>query len=116
MKLSSRILLSTFIAATYVGINIIVLIIGGDLAGGIHYEPHSLEELRNEIPGFLIFFIVTFVGTFIYNSLSKKKNLICPNCEHPFISYKTIEKSKCPKCSSASELADGFYKRHPELK
>ena len=92
------------------------MIIGGDLAGGIHYEPHTLEELKKEIPGFIIFFCVTFIGTFIYNSLSKKINLICLNCEHAFISYKGAENFKCPKCSSPGEPAEGFYKRHPELK
>lgn len=92
------------------------MIIGGDLSGGIHYEPHTLEELKKEIPWFIFFFCVTFIGTFIYNSLSKKKNLICPNCEHAFISYKGVESYICPKCSSPSELAEGFYKRHPELK
>jgi len=116
MRLTARILISAIIAAACVGINIFVMIIGGDLAGGIHYEPHTLEELRSEIPGLSVFFIVTFIGTFIYISLSKKKYLICPKCEHSFISYKAVEKLLCPKCSSASESADGFYKRHPELK
>jgi protein-arginine kinase activator protein McsA len=100
----------------YVGIEIVVRITGGDLAGGIHYEPHSIQELKNHIPKFVITFVLIFIGTFIYNSLSKRKNLVCPNCEHAFVSFKSLKESQCPNCSSIGEIADGFYNRHPEFK
>ncbi len=103
-------------ASLYVGLDIFVMKIGGDVAGGIHYESHTWEELIDNIPEFSIFFAVTFIGTFVYNSLSKAKNLICPNCEHAFISYKAIMESKCPKCSSFGEKSEGFHERHPEFK
>jgi hypothetical protein len=116
MKLTSRVYLSTFIASLYVGINIFVMKIGGDLAGGIHYDSHTWEELKTEIPKFITFFIVVFVGTFVYSALSKEKNLICPKCENSFVTYKNITDSICPICSSVGELAEGFYERHTEFK
>ena len=116
MKISSRLLLSTFIAILYVGIEIIARITGGDLAGGIHYEPHSSEELKIHIPKFIITYILIFIGTFVYNSLSKRKNLICQKCEHAFVSFKSLEESKCHNCSNIGEKAEGFYNRHPEFK
>ncbi len=116
MNLIHRLFISTFIAALYVGFDIFTMKVGGDIAGGIHYEPHDWSEIYNELPKYIFCFIFFFIGSFIYNSLSKKKNLICPNCEHAFISYKTLGEANCPKCSEIGEQAGNFYKRHPEMK
>lgn len=116
MNRFNRYFIPLFAASLYLSVDIFVRKFGGDLAGGIHYNPHPWSELKESLPHSLVIFVVVLFGMFIYQALSKEKELICPCCEHAFICYKDLYECKCPKCGSLGEDVKGFYKRHPEWK
>lgn len=82
---------------------------GANSWGEPYSEPRTWHEIRAEAPVFIFLFIASFVVILLFKIVGKKKEMICPNCEEPFISYRSIEESYCPSCKEKGVLLKGYF-------
>ncbi len=83
--------------------------VGGLASGNIYYESHTWAELQENIPFFVVGYLISFVLILGYQLICQKKEMICSECEKPFISYKRVKESYCPSCNGKGILIKGYF-------